>query len=84
MVNSAIYIDFIFLCIDNYLTSSMAQLPTPTVVRIKRRLGTEASESIIVHAKKKRLDDHLDSPVNDICTTILKKLTTLKQVSFQN
>ncbi|KAL7648809.1 UNVERIFIED_CONTAM: hypothetical protein RMT77_000716 [Armadillidium vulgare] len=59
----------------------MASLPTPTIVRIKRHLGSESSETIIVSSKRIKIDtnDTTPDPVPEICTTILKKLTTLKQ-----
>ncbi|RXG67108.1 hypothetical protein Avbf_17993 [Armadillidium vulgare] len=60
----------------------MASLPTPTIVRIKRHLGSESSETIIVSSKRIKIDtnDTTPDPVPEICTTILKKLTTLKQL----
>lgn len=59
--------------------------PTPTIVRIKRRLGSESSESIIISSKRKRLCDEEEdetNPIPEICSAIFKKLTTLKSVSF--
>ncbi|KAB7502208.1 hypothetical protein Anas_10562, partial [Armadillidium nasatum] len=75
-----IYI-YIYIYIFIYKQLMMASLPTPTIVRIKRHLGSESSETIIVSSKRIKIDtnDTTPDPVPEICTTILKKLTTLKQ-----